>query len=427
LHELEVELRVFVEGKQVGIMNTELDSAAEQTDTLVILGAGFSVPAGLPVTANIWDFASRLDSSLWDDFCDWPLNVGAIQSFSDCIAYLEEFLQRAKIISGSLRDADMEELHSKLLEGSGGSKLWPPTKIALGPSIAPWPLKILYFILFSSLCHRYEMLPYDSPANTKQRAPLPDCYRRFLSYVPHDTTIVSTNYDDIVERALIQSGRQWDYAGGVSYHREVEQTRKKNGTGSYYRWSGEMDLRPMTDGSLIWARLDWRPPEINERADIIFCKPHGSLRWLVCYDCFRTYSVDFWAAFASHFVDRENTWFEDMFFNCWNAECAYSPCLLIVPPIENKSFENHVLNTQWEVAERASQSCRTLIVIGSSLRAADERLVRLAETAGRRAESLIVVNPTPKVALFLENLTRKHVERFESLESFLTPSSNDKV
>jgi len=400
----------------------------ESDRTLVIIGAGFSVPAGLPVTSAIWNFAENLHPSALHSFIAgyrrwspnifpllFPLQDSQIPTIRDCIGQIEPLLQALGAISGPLRESDAEHLHMKLLKGLA----WPSLSRGISPQVAPLPIAMFYRILFETLTQRYEKLPYDDPSHNEIIAPLSAVYAQFCSTLPSNSLIVSTNYDDILERALLNSGRRWDYGVSVLYHEAVEMTRESSPSGSFYRWSGTMDIEGLYGGgTLIWARLDWRPPNFEGSPDIIVYKPHGSLRWLQCYDCTRTYSVDFWAAFATNFVGLENPLFEELFFRCWDHECHFSPTIPIALPIEGKEFEAPILGLQWKNIEAESEHCGRLIIIGSALRLSDERLINIVMQAAKTARSIIVIDPSPETASRLEEMSQKKVDRFRSLQEY---------
>jgi hypothetical protein len=143
------------------------------------------------------------------------------------------------------------------------------------------------------------------------------------------------------------------------------------------------------------------------------------MRWIKCYDCSRTYSVDFWAAFFTNFGDENASLQKDFMFKCWEEECVYMPALPALFPVREKLFLDHILKTQLETAQAAAERCRTLTVIGSALRDSDKDFVDLVRLAGTRGDTLIVVNPNKEAASRTEAVCGKTCERYDSLRALV--------
>ena len=174
-------------------------------------------------------------------------------------------------------------------------------------------------------------------------------------------------------------------------------------------------------------------PADYETADIIVCKVHGSLRWLQYNRCRRIYSVDFWSAFASHFVEEKLPLVEDLIFHCWDSGCPYVPTLPVLLPIPGKEFSNLVLRQQMVAAIMAARQCKRVIVVGSALRDSDKQLLRVLRSASLHAHSIIVVNPSPIAVARAESICGicgKRVDHFDCLSEYTdyyTRSIDDKT
>ncbi|MFI5353795.1 MAG: hypothetical protein ACHQZS_12645 [Candidatus Binatales bacterium] len=410
-------------------MEPEAASEVGRAKTVVVIGAGFSVGADLPLTREILSRAKEAN------------NPRLNQMLSACELHLRDEIS---MIHGRLADEDIEDLLVKLRPYARPIK--PFFLQSLQQDIdrpgrryqdlsssdrhehrswytldAYWTLLCIYFAMVSGPYEPHpwldevdEALPWD--------AEMPLVFREFFASLPPQTTILTTNYDEIIERGLLSAQRGWAYGGDIAGIPDfVADAGFKPGLGSYY-------LRGSTyekwAGKLIWARCDWRPPFLQSaEAEVVLCRLHGSFRWIQCRNCAKTYAVDWWAAhpvgdFMGCWMPVDN----DLTFRCWDKECSFVPMSVILVPGQKDRFamENLALHAQLLASWKAVRACDRLIVIGSALRGADSRLVRMVRAAARRAGKVEVVNPSETAVSQLKDLTGRPIEWVKSLGEWLT-------
>lgn len=372
---------------------------------VVIIGAGFSLGAGQPLTRQILREAAEQEENVL------PQIVQAV----------DLYLRDKEVIDRPLVEYDIEDLIT--LVRKQGSAFRPPIfpeTISLGPGepsfeerrrpLADYPLAfahrtllLIYWALVSDL---YEPHPVLGPqAEESWDADLPEYYREFCQALPPQTTLITTNYDDILERSLLAARRSWSYGAEVFIPKFTEGFDYLPGTASLYIYDPFVYRnQPLSDpgrsgsqGDLIWARHDWKPPANPADADIRVCRLHGSFRWLQCRNCSRTYSLDWYAAHpVGDFLGCCLPPDADMTFTCWDRECEWFPITVaVIPGLEKKfSKSSAVLDGHWEAAHAAASDCGSLVIIGSALRDSDQELLSIVVAAAATAKNRAVVNPS---------------------------------
>ena len=160
--------------------------------------------------------------------------------------------------------------------------------------------------------------------------------KEFLSHLRPEDTIVSLNYDIVVDNALLGLGRA-PVNYGVSIRSGIER-----------------------DGGGQWR---WEPYPLYGESFPLY-KPHGSLNWLYCRACQK---LDVTAGLKStHYI------FSDPALICAACNSRYEA--LIVAPTMFKSYSNLVLAEIWRAVEDRLASAAEVVFIGYSLPDADVHL-----------------------------------------------------
>jgi NAD-dependent SIR2 family protein deacetylase len=374
-----------------------VDWKANVTQTVVIAGAGFSIPAGLPAAKDVFRRAASEE--------DWLL--------SDLIHSLDSYLREdMSVLDHPLLEHDVEEALGKLRPHVHFEPPIFPQSITLADWDAPPPpyypqlaWRSLLLLYYFAVTGSHE--PSPDSAETYAYPPLPDVYDAFVRRLPDATTFITTNYDEVIERTLAQNRRTWSYP---------------------------------TDG-LIWRRRDLHRPALRNDRAIQICRLHGNFLWVQCRNCTLTYSLDWWAALPVGPFGQFLLFDNSRTFRCPNPECMWFPLHVVFLDFPRASWrsdigpasteyrktynvESDVLQDQWVAAAKMAEQCRTLIVVGSAVREEDEGLVALVAAAGQRASSLVVVNPDVTALKRIRSLTGKNPRWFRSLEGFVDGESN---
>lgn len=407
--------------------------------TVVVLGAGFSIGAGQPLTRSILpscgDFVNplllrELDSYLQKKaVIDRPL-VELEEDIEDLLLRLQSFksavpqpiynqylgtpthIYEEPFVPGIQTSAFQMRMAAEGGEAVGAD--------GYAPNMAYRTLMLLYWVM---ACDRYEPHPMEgSRPGLGIDQGMPPIYRAFAGCLPGGTVVITTNYDDVLERALVASGRLWSYAKDVHYAEPLADAEYRLGKGTHTILDPWYEP-PFSFGRLIWARLDWRPSATMSSAEILVCRLHGSFRWLQCRNCSRFYSVDWWAAhptgaFVGHFVPEDPA----VRFACWDGECMWIPLIGAILPDPKKRVPSpfQVIYDHWKEAALAVRRCSTLVIVGSALRETDRFLRGLVKTAGKRAREVWVVNPSPAAVELTKKLLERPVEHLLSLADLVS-------
>ena len=194
---------------------------------------------------------------------------------------------------------------------------------------------------------------------------------RFAKHLPEScSTIISTNYDIVMDNALLERRPK-----NVNYGVPIRQAVHRVNALLEGRFDEIHHYRPIPDSQ-----------EVVRRGGIPLMKLNGSLNWLYCPRCDEVDITLLQSKGAVGILD------EPELGRCSRAECTspYEP-VLVGPSLEQR-YEHRVLRDTWSRAERALQTADRLVMIGYSMPDADY-LIRamLARTFANRSHDVTVV------------------------------------
>lgn len=177
-----------------------------------------------------------------------------------------------------------------------------------------------------------------------------DSYKKFVSKIRSDkTTIISTNYDILIDNALAEI-KSFNYGAKIRF--------------SLYLPPKEI---PLFDSEEYYPKGFNRPNEAGEmdlnNGEVRLLKIHGSLNWLYCRKCGE---VDL--TIKEKGTEKLLT---GVGVTCFNRGCTnkYEP--LLITPTMFKNYENRFIREVWELAEESLTEAENLIFIGYSLKDED--------------------------------------------------------
>lgn len=279
---------------------------------------------------------------------------------------------------------------------------WNAPPPPYSPQLAWRSLLFLYFFAVTN-ADGSELTTATGDGDDRELTKLPTVYETFCGGLPPGTSFITTNYDEVAERAFTQSERSWGYP---------------------------------TDW-LIWERRDCPAPASLPAADIQICRLHGNFRWIQCRNCTLTYALDWWAALPvgpfGQFLNFENP----RTFRCPNPECLWFPLHVVfldfpraawrrdigpANPNHRKTYnvECNVLQDQWSAAASVAERCERLLIVGSALRPEDEGLLSIVAAAGRKASYVSVIDPSVAALRRARSITGKNPRWYRSLEQFVS-------
>jgi len=229
--------------------------------------------------------------------------------------------------------------------------------------------------------------------------------RRFARALPEaGTTLLSTNYDIVMDNALL--GRA---SKNVNYGLPVREAVQRRGDLHAGRFDEMHHYRAIPDSQ-----------EIVRRGRIPLLKLNGSLNWLYCPRCDELDITLLEGKGALTLLD------DPALGRCCMERCTSPYEAVLVGPSLDQRYEHRVLRDTWTRAERALQSSSRLVIIGYSLPDADY-LIRsmLARTFGHRSRAVMVVGmpATSMEQHLLERRYRRLFSRcsfaFEGFAAFL--------
>lgn len=197
-----------------------------------------------------------------------------------------------------------------------------------------------------------------------------EVFKKFISTIKEDQpTIISTNYDIIVDNALGES-RSINYGAKIRHAVQAKDSMRVERYGFN------------------------RPRKVNQyeylnTGPIRLLKIHGSLNWIYCRKCDEV-DLTIWQkgcreALAGLYCHEES---------CTN---KYEP--LLITPTMFKNYENRFIKETWSNAEKALIEAEELIFIGYSLKEEDYQIRCLLMNAllnkSKSYERVIVVEKEP--------------------------------
>jgi hypothetical protein len=187
----------------------------------------------------------------------------------------------------------------------------------------------------------------------------------------YGSTIISTNYDLVMDAALLERRPTGNVNYGVSVREAV------------YRQDGR---RPGRFDEMHHYRPIPESQEIIRRGGIPLLKLNGSLNWLYCPRCDELDVTLRQSAGALPLLDVPELG------RCIQERCTSPYETVLVGPSVEQRYEHRVLRDTWGRAERALQQADALVVVGYSMPDADF-LIRalMARTFGPRSRAVTVV------------------------------------
>lgn len=219
-----------------------------------------------------------------------------------------------------------------------------------------------------------------------------EAYQKFVDKIKQTkSAIISTNYDIIIDNALLTVVKNYNY--GVKIRKIV--------TGEF----GE-------DEGLRRPRR--YPPMVSMNSGTIsLLKIHGSLNWLYCPKCDE---VD--VSFGEKGVIKT---LKGLY--CSNKNCTKKYEALLITPTMFKNYENRILKETWECAEKELAEAKELVFIGYALKDEDYQIRCLLMKAMLSKmdpyEKITVVERNPENAAekkYVEHLNIKYNELYGDVD-----------
>jgi NAD-dependent SIR2 family protein deacetylase len=358
-----------------------------------LLGAGFSAAAGAPLIHNFLDVAS----ALWED-PDTPLTTLQRQDFETVFEFRREMAQAREKVRIDLDNVEhlfgLVEIAHRLSTASQSVRRAILTLIATTLELTTSKNAVSH-ISFNS---RKDASSYLTSLPVYRRDPMnspptysADVYSHFAALVgglldPPDTrkkhhdTIITFNYDLVIDRALRAMGLR------VSYHLPESE-------------------------------------QLSTETSVSVLKLHGSVNWAACELCGGAQVTPIDQPVISTKVSSK----------CSKCDQILRP--LLIPPSWNKAgsdmFGADAVTTLWSEAENALATATRICVIGYSVPETDaffRYLLTLALSRNHHLHALIVIDPSSavdeKYQTFLEPIfrDRRYTHLGCTLEQALTRS-----
>ncbi len=211
---------------------------------------------------------------------------------------------------------------------------------------------------------------------------------RFAKALPEGSTLVSTNYDIVMDSALLERRPR-----NVNYGVAVREAVQRLDAPRQGRFDEMHHFRPLPDSEAI-----------VRTGGIPLLKLNGSLNWLYCPRCDELDITLSQSTGAVLILD------DPELGRCSQERCTSPYETVLVGPSLEQRYENHFLSATWARAEKALREAEALVIIGYSLPEADF-LVRamFARAFARRSSAVTVVTATriPFEATLLERRYRR--------------------
>jgi hypothetical protein len=187
-------------------------------------------------------------------------------------------------------------------------------------------------------------------------------------------SIISTNYDVIIDNALLEIKQSCNYGIRLRYNIYWDTNRTKTNS------------RPKKSKNCSFSGFGG---EIN-KGDVPLLKIHGSLNWFYCPKCDELDITSGIKGATALVGDRSK-------FLCVNPYCTSNYEPLIVTPTMLKVYENTFLQKLWILSENAISKANHLVFIGYSLPEADYHIRSLL------IKALVKNNKNPQVLVIVKN------------------------
>lgn len=212
------------------------------------------------------------------------------------------------------------------------------------------------------------------------------------------TVFISTNYDIILDNALLEVAESCHYGLPIRHAVELSESGKRPRRAHqtwHYRVDGQKKSGQINAGAFVLLKI------------------HGSLNWVFCPKCDE---IDLTTAEkgAAQIIE------DNLFHFCSNANCTacYEPFL--VTPTMRKLYEGRALKTLFGLAEAEISKAKRILFVGYSLPEADyhirSMLTRgLARNSGQNEVRITAIEKVPqtdKDRALLEALTWRYRSLF---------------
>lgn len=219
--------------------------------------------------------------------------------------------------------------------------------------------------------------------------------REFISLLAKQSdsriSIISSNYDIIIDNALLEKANSCNYGIRLRYNLEEP------------NWP--LEGRPHE--SEEWVFLDGRG--LLNKGNFQLLKIHGSLNWLYCPKCDE---LDITIGVKGSPIKQE----EQSKYLCVNKFCTSNYEPLLVTPTMLKIYSNTFLRRLWTLAEEEISKATELILIGYSLPAADYHIRSLIPKAFAKNKN----SKRPKITVVEDKVNKENKERIEEVKERYT-------
>jgi hypothetical protein len=363
----------------------------EDISTVLIVGAGFSHHAGLPLTSEFTDavLAAR-------DFRSGPSRI--------IVDFLTEFIYDAFAVprrASAERWPDLEDIFTCL-------DLSANTGHHLGGSFAPADLRTVRRALLSRIIR---MLNQKYEAARKGKAPPWRALDSFFSQLDLQRTgFISMNWDTVIERKLaLISPLAVDYgcdaiAAGVPDVPDRES----------FRYKRDYDRALLESRVINFSESKKERENANRRSTVV--KIHGSANWLYCDNCRAVFWLhpDQWQKIADQLIRADDLSRIESFLRArkklptdriggnrdrvqLNCRCSEGAALgtRIATFSYRKALEFPMFQKSWAAAEALLQAAKKWVFIGYSLPAADyefKYLLKRIQLSRQEQPEILVVS-----------------------------------
>ncbi|MFA5287445.1 MAG: SIR2 family protein [Candidatus Omnitrophota bacterium] len=220
---------------------------------------------------------------------------------------------------------------------------------------------------------------------------------KFISAIEkYQPTIISTNYDIIVDNALAMR-KSLNYGAKIRYAVRADDVVKE-------------DLNKVCGFNRPWRAVQYE----NLNTGLVqLLKIHGSLNWIYCRKCDEV-DLTMWQKGCQKTLTG---------IHCHNECCTnkYEP--LLITPTMFKNYENRFIKETWNNAEKALIEADELVFIGYSLKEEDYQIRCLLMNAllnkPKNYDQVIVVEKEPENendSKYLINIHREYKNLYRNVE-----------
>jgi hypothetical protein len=335
-----------------------------QVSTVVLTGAGFSVPAGLPVTSQLIPIARK-------------------RARADILKALDA---RARALLGQriVKDVEAVLTRLKVLELYSYSSRNALKEIR--------PLRLAIYALIAAILR----------SSTNPPGP----YDAFLDHLGNDVAFASLNYDLLLETILRRRQRPWHYVlqGLVNFDNDLRYRE------NFYE---PLDRNPRSISYLkLHGSFNWQS-----------CWRCGYLR-IATDEWFGAFGFDLFQPggdplFVSHLLLCDSD-------RCGNrsrpgtGQALLEP--LIIPPTLMKDYSQALVRRLWTYFDNLLRQAKQIILVGTSLRREDVLLLHCLSHLKFKTSNLrrlVVIDPKERMKGRVYALTEVKPEWYPSLDAYI--------